>query len=379
MHASRWGSWILLPILALSLPVRVAADPSPLDTAARHFRMQVYESFRTNRPLLDHRLATADALLRDWRERGAPSGEIPDLVTWFRQATEVARNRDASPIPQYIPIRSSDSPAEEPPTQIDGVPSAGVVPSQDGPSAASRPSAPDITQSIPRQPSPAAPPQARSSGNQRTPPPARPHNRRKPPDELPPLDVNEFAPEKPLPRHLATGDRLPSIRLQTSSARQTSASHSLVAPAPPTRVDEYMEPTPHAAAAQPTEVDLGVLSAKIRSFNLSLQAVESELLPDHEWTVAALEGQLHDLTQLIDAAGLLQIYYEAIAYEQRELLEPMMDTGPVRALFAQRAFETRIRLTDEARDDGSGIVADRLDRLERISEVMQRWKTDQQN
>ena len=134
--------------------------------------------------------------------------------------------------------------------------------------------------------------------------------------------------------------------------------------------------TNHRSKLRRIEVDLSVLAAKIRSINLSLKAVEVELSEHHDWNVDELEGELYELSVLNDAADLVQIYYDAIPYEQRTLIEPLVNRGAIQALLAQRTFETRIRLADEASRGETHSVEDQLSRLESIWEVMQRWKRD---
>jgi hypothetical protein len=84
-----------IAVFALLLPLAVnsrAAEPQKptVDRTARWFRIQVYETYRTERAEYDRRRALGDQLLREWENAGNPEEPAAQMIEWFLAA------RDAS-------------------------------------------------------------------------------------------------------------------------------------------------------------------------------------------------------------------------------------------------------------------------------------------
>jgi hypothetical protein len=368
MYLSAWVYRIPLSMLLLLSQTGVSGDADPLGAAARRFRLQVYESFRTTRPELDQRLQTADAVLQGWRDRGAPDDELPQLVDWFQRATQASQLPKIGSLPPYAspePARGASDAAGDSPT-ADAASDTGrdQNPKYSRQPALSRPTHPALR----GVPSPSI---ADATSD------ADPAER---PDVLPPIHDDDLIPQRPRLARRPTTERLPLIRLRSPAPNAASVDYRPPAPASATVLDDYQDhyqdhdrrPPP----AQRSEVDLHVLAAKIRWVNLSFTAIDSELQSQPAWTVDQLEAVAGRLSQLISSADLVRLYYRAIPSTQRGLIEPIVDTGPTEALLAQRVFEARLRLTENFTDDNPDSIRAQLVRLERIAEVMEQWKTD---
>jgi hypothetical protein len=346
MH--RLGCTILILILALPAGATAGTDANPLEDAARRYRIQVYESYRLDRPALDQRLQAAESLLDAWRDRGAPDDEIDHLIDWFRRAALSSSWTLAGGSPEYLApaaVRASAQPAAGGDRSTNPTDSSAV---------------PGATSPIPLRRSAAANDSQTESHSAQ-------------PDDLPPLSSPDLIPERPIVEVPPLADQLPSLRLRAAAPGKPPTETRA---APATSLESYVAPIRSSASTRQAEVDLEILTAKIRSINLSLTAVEAELAGDRESTVEQLEAVVQDLTRLLDAADLVRLYYLAIPAEQRDRIEPLIDLGSIQAILAQRVFETRIRLVDEARTAPPEGIDERLGRLEAISDVIHRWNRD---
>jgi hypothetical protein len=193
--------------------------------------------------------------------------------------------------------------------------------------------------------------------------------------DVPQWPSEQLTPQRPIASAQSAEDGLPRVHLRKAGFDEVPVDRPTPGPARATSLGYIGGAADSPLDLQRSEVDLEVLAVKIRSINLSLTAIESELLEQQEWSVDRLEAALDDLSRLIDKASLVRTYYMAITEAQRELIEPPLDVGPLKASLAQRAFETRIRLTGVNRERIDP-ADDRPQRLERISEVLQQWKID---
>ena len=93
-------------LLNASEPARLQADLDAKQTAAvreieraaRDFRIQVYETYRTNRAEYNARRFLADELLEAWIAAGRPAAYHADVLHWYADAAELATNV-AAPLP----------------------------------------------------------------------------------------------------------------------------------------------------------------------------------------------------------------------------------------------------------------------------------------
>jgi hypothetical protein len=366
MYTCAWVYRIPLSVLLLLAQTGVSGDVDPLGTAARRFRMQVYESFRTVRPELDQRLQTAQGVLRGWHDRGAKDDEVPQLVDWFRRATQASRLPNIRSLPPY----ASPAPVAAAADVAGGQPAIDAA-SDTGADRISK-YAPKPALSRPGGPAERAIPSPSVSDATSD---ADPAER---PDVLPLIHDDDLIPQRPQIARRPTAERLPLVRLRTPASDAVSVDYRPTAPASATSLslDDHQDHARRPSPAQIPEVDLRLLAAKIRSVNLSLAAIDGQLESQPAWTVDQLETATGRLVQLIDSAALVRLYYGAIPGSQRQLIEPIVDTGPIEALLAQRVFETRLRLTEDITQDDVDTIRGQLVRLERLAEVMEQWKTE---
>ena len=370
--------WICLFIVAAE--GQAGDNVERLETSARRFRMQTYESFRLNRRELDRRLQWAERIMSTWKSRGARQDDIPGIVELFRHTANILPGAADAALPSYPvrparrkpkPRRSLASPPA-PPTDRD--PRVNPSPHTDSPAATltPRPSSRARLRS-PRNNrhnlsalSPA--PTAESATSIDTPSGAPPALVASPPFVSQPSDVTAEAVES-----------LPRAQIRAPHVVEDPPRDEPLMPANPTDIVEYSELTRLPTSSTELQIDLDVLEAKRRSVRFSLAAMEAELTENDDWTIDELEAAASDLSALVNAASLVQLYFTVIPEPERALIGPPADTLPTQALFAQRVFETRIKLVDEIRNENSPSTADELHRLKQISEVMQRWNSDYPN
>ncbi len=104
--ATRWLAAILATALTGStLAVAdnagglTATMESPVEIAARNYRLQVYETFHADRAEFDARLAKWATLETKWEQRGKPQGWRMELVRWLEDATVRSRPDSVKPLP----------------------------------------------------------------------------------------------------------------------------------------------------------------------------------------------------------------------------------------------------------------------------------------
>jgi hypothetical protein len=190
------------------------------------------------------------------------------------------------------------------------------------------------------------------------------------------LIPSDLVPDRPIEVPPFPDERLPQIRLRSVPQYDPSLQSRPRAAAPATPLAPYLAPVRSSTARRQTAINVDALTAKIRSINLSLTAIESDLESESEWSVERLEAIGRDLSRLIDVADLSQLYYDALPAERRNGVEPLIDRGSIQAKFAQRVLETRVRLAAESRTSPSEALDKRLNRLEVLSRVIQRWNGD---
>ena len=96
-----WVSLLLTAILSRASG-EVRKD---LEAAALRFRLQTYQSYRSNRMELDRRNAAARHVLDEWEQRGALEEEIADIVKWFQRAQRLT---SSAPFPEYRGVSQTD-------------------------------------------------------------------------------------------------------------------------------------------------------------------------------------------------------------------------------------------------------------------------------
>lgn len=99
----------LILCFAVALSAQVAqyrpAPDAEVERAARDYRIQVYETFRTQRDEYNARREVGDKLLSDWRAAYQPHEYRADVLAWFRQAKQFSLEGEIAglPEPPYLP------------------------------------------------------------------------------------------------------------------------------------------------------------------------------------------------------------------------------------------------------------------------------------
>jgi len=109
-------SFVFAALIALT-SVCLAEPPCEsaiaVQTAARHYRMEIYDSFRQSREQYDQWRAVGDMLVEHWNSAGQPNAWNDELTQWFDEATEACRNQGQLPqLPDLMPV-ANDSPATD--------------------------------------------------------------------------------------------------------------------------------------------------------------------------------------------------------------------------------------------------------------------------
>jgi hypothetical protein len=93
---------IISPLALLVVGVTLNHDwpaPRDVDTAARYYRIQVYETFRTDRPEYDARIEQGRELLNKSR-RAKSDAEKAEVIAWFESARTASAPGQIDPLPE---------------------------------------------------------------------------------------------------------------------------------------------------------------------------------------------------------------------------------------------------------------------------------------
>jgi hypothetical protein len=94
---------LLASVMAAGLAVGAESTPagrSSLEDAARDYRIQVYETFRSDRPEFDRRRAEWRQLEQSWEAAGKPDRDMPALLDWLSDATAQSQNDSIGELPE---------------------------------------------------------------------------------------------------------------------------------------------------------------------------------------------------------------------------------------------------------------------------------------
>ncbi len=80
-----------------------------LQSAARDYRIQVYNTFRTDRPEFDRRHEQWVRLIDAWRGADKPNHDVPALLHWLEVATANSQPDSISPLPELPRIVATHS------------------------------------------------------------------------------------------------------------------------------------------------------------------------------------------------------------------------------------------------------------------------------
>jgi hypothetical protein len=93
-----------------------ATTVSPLDRAARDYRIQTYETFHKDRAEYDRRQAEGKLVQDSWTDAGRSDKEQPMLIDWLGQATAASRTdsiAELPPAPKFTPVPQKKEPEKK--------------------------------------------------------------------------------------------------------------------------------------------------------------------------------------------------------------------------------------------------------------------------
>jgi hypothetical protein len=123
-------------------------------------------------------------------------------------------------------------------------------------------------------------------------------------------------------------------------------------------------------------VDLAVLDARIRSFNLTLAKIESELSELREWNGAALQRLIDQLDRVFAHRAISETYYNALSGTERGRVSSFQTTRRLSLLLEQRLFEARVALLDANSSLSQEQRTTQADKLQSISRRIQSWTVE---
>ena len=398
-----WVAFVFVAVLT-----RASAEESPVDSVSRQFRILTYQQFRSNRTEFDRRIAAAEQVTAEWKQHGEPADRMAEIVDWFKVAQKSQRlptkpnYRKTSKIPAHhdsikqldheppdkVVIQNQIQPTPQnvqqentpkPIKQLDHEPPDKVVIQnqiQPAPKNAQQKNTPEPIKQLDHEP-----PDKVIIQNQIQPAPKNVQQENTP---VAPLKSNST---KPLLASDFTSPRIKDTEVRVtrkpvfSQRRRRSApfseirthepepSVSLAGPKqsfiePPSDDGLFVQPPPIENTKPP--FNLEVLTAKIRSLNLSLTQIESDLAVDREWPLVDLEATTKQLAKLLREYDLVMTYFNVTPPRfHSQMMVPLEPTTSV-ALLAQRLFELKIRLANDVSSN-----SDQLVRLNRVYDRMQ--------
>lgn len=140
--------------LVIDLPAARGETPDErVETAARRYRIAVYESLREDRPAYDHHRQLGDDLLDRWEAAGCPEDSAEALAAWFDTARELAgaKSSELPAAPEIV----AEVPEVELPAAGDTVAETGSADEPDHPSTSPINSASSPTEATPAETTPA--------------------------------------------------------------------------------------------------------------------------------------------------------------------------------------------------------------------------------
>jgi hypothetical protein len=123
----------------------------------------------------------------------------------------------------------------------------------------------------------------------------------------------------------------------------------------------------------PARINLELLAARIKGFNLALQSVEDELANSGDWTQDRLVSVMNTLTELISHREISQLYVNLLTSEQRHTLDEFDTTQRAVSRFRQRLIEARQRVTSSQFRGSEDARRQALTSLDAMTETVAQW------
>ena len=367
-----WVAFVFVAVLT-----RASAEESPVDSVSRQFRILTYQQFRSNRTEFDRRIAAAEQVTAEWKQHGEPADRMAEIVDWFKVAQRSQRlptkpnYRKTSEIPaHHDAIKQLD---HEPPDKV-------VIQNQiqPAPQNVQQKNTPEPIKQLDRDHEPrdkVAIQNQIQPGSQNVQQENTPVTPLKPNSTKPLLASDFISPRIKDTKVRVTRKPVFSQRRRRSDpfsevrTREPEPSVPLAGPKqsfiePPSDDGLFVQRPPIENTKPP--FNLEVLTAKIRSLNLSLTQIESDLAVDREWPLVDLEATTKQLAKLLREYDLVMTYFNVTPPRfHSQMMVPLEPTTSV-ALLAQRLFELKIRLANDVSSN-----SDQLVRLNRVYDRMQ--------
>lgn len=83
-------------------------QPVSVERAARQFRIQAYEMYRSDRETYDRIRSAGDRLLSNWQESGMPAEHRDTVYAWYQDAAFLDFDADLPPLPE-LPVVAAEA------------------------------------------------------------------------------------------------------------------------------------------------------------------------------------------------------------------------------------------------------------------------------
>ena len=94
-----------------SMSLNTGLEDPEIEQSAREYRMQIYHSFRNNRPEYDSRWKQGQQVLQAWRKAGRPASLRDETIAWYSNASVASGLRQFSPLPPVPDFSSNQKPS----------------------------------------------------------------------------------------------------------------------------------------------------------------------------------------------------------------------------------------------------------------------------
>jgi hypothetical protein len=310
-----------------------------IDSLARKYRIQVYQTFHADRDEFDRRRAIWRELYTQWIEQGQDREEAIRLAEWLESATYASRAQSRGPLPEW---NESWNKSISPRSRIEASPhpSDTLMPPV-APLARRRPAVAPIERTTPTLP------------------------------ELPRvvIEVPIDQPRRPKidSATIALADRQsrtpPAIRIP----QVTAPSHATVDDLPKEVSNEAPPKKRQYKTTRPKSVvNVEELRARVTGHNVSLAELEELLREESVWSVERVASRLDELSKRCERFRFLRTYVALVSAEDRATLRRLMSPREMITVMAGRIVDVRLRLMNGASQEGA-LQKAQLDRLDRFS------------
>ena len=274
---------------------------------ARRYRIEIYNSFRTQRSAYDRRLYAWNRVERTWQKAGQPIDVRPELIRWLDEAITASRVGKIVALPATPEFLASRSPR-----LLD-------VPQHDLPLA-----------SLPSRAVPPTPEVDRSADDR----PLATIVHPSPPllTQLPPAQI----PDAPV-----DADISPSESRRTPAQLPETLTIDFLPPpvAPPVAANSVDGLT--NGPSNPARINLVEFDARVAGYDLALATLRDQLEQPGPWTIDRLAPLVELIDELATRRSDLQLYRRLVPSVQQQQLAAMTPPAATAALLARRIVQAK--------------------------------------